>query len=60
MWLDLADRGCDPDLLRQRSIITPQCGLGLHSMAVAQRVLELTATLGERVLDEVQAVPFPR
>jgi len=60
MWRDLADRGCDPDLLRQRSIITPQCGLGLHSMAVAQRVLELTATLGERVLDEVQAVPFPR
>lgn len=59
MWRALGDRGCDPDLLRRRAIITPQCGLGLHSMAVAQRVLELTATLGERVLDEVRAVPFP-
>ena len=31
--------GRRPALLRQRSLVTPQCGLGLHTPAVAERVV---------------------
>ena len=55
VWRDLIDRGVDADALVQRSIISPQCGLGLHSRAAAQRVLELTSELAERVAAESRA-----
>lgn len=54
-WQALGDRGGDVELIRARSLITPQCGLGMHSMAAAQRVLELTAEVGRRVADDVPA-----
>lgn len=38
LWCDLIQRGCDPELLRNQAILTPQCGLGAHSTAVAERV----------------------
>ena len=41
VWCELVRRGCDPVLLRQRSLVTPQCGLGLHTPAVADRVVRL-------------------
>ena len=31
VWCELVKRGCDPVLLRQRSLVTPHCGLGLHT-----------------------------
>lgn len=38
VWRDLVHRGCDPDRLRAQAVLTPQCGLGSHSTAVAERV----------------------
>ncbi len=37
-WAELAQRGCDPVLLRRQSLISPQCGLGGHTASVAERV----------------------
>ena len=31
LWCELVDRGCDPVELRRRSLVTPACGLGLHT-----------------------------
>ncbi len=49
LWSALAARGCDPGRLRQQSILTPHCGLGLHTPAVAERVLALTREVGARM-----------
>ena len=39
VWCELVQRRCDRDLLRaQRSLVTPACGLGLHTPSVADRV----------------------
>jgi methionine synthase II (cobalamin-independent) len=38
LWCELAQRGCDPILLREQSLISPQCGLGGHSTSVGERV----------------------
>lgn len=55
LWSELARRGCDPVTLRRRSLITPQCGLGLHTPAVADRVAHLGRALGRRVRDQAMA-----
>ena len=31
-WCDLVRNGCDPVLIRHRSLITPECGLALHEV----------------------------
>ncbi len=38
VWCELVQRGCDPDRLRAQSLLTPECGLGTHSVEVAERV----------------------
>ena len=58
LWCQLVQRGCNPALLRQQSLITPACGLGLHSPAVAERVLRITAELSARVRDQAAATRF--
>lgn len=40
LWRELSDRGCDPDQLRNQSLISSQCGLGGLSTTVAERVCE--------------------
>lgn len=55
LYCALVARGCDADLLSLGSMITPQCGLGLHSLGVAQRVLELTSSIGVRVRSAANA-----
>ncbi len=52
LWCELVKRGADPAQLRQQSIITPECGLGTHTPAVAERVHRLAAELSERVRDQ--------
>jgi len=53
LWAELAAAGIDPLLLRERSIITPAAGLGTFGLAQAERVLQLTGELSERVFNQV-------
>jgi hypothetical protein len=55
LWCQLVQHGCSPALLRQRSLITPECGLALHNNSVAERVLRITAELSSRVRDQAAA-----
>lgn len=58
LWCSLVQRGCDPVLLRRQSIVTPQCGLAMHSASVARRIARLTAEVGKRVQDQSSATRF--
>lgn len=58
LWCSLVQRGCDPVLLRRQSIVTPECGLAMHSAAVARRIVRLTADVGKRVQDQSAATRF--
>jgi hypothetical protein len=58
VWCELVQRGCDPVELRQRSLVTPQCGLGLHTPAVADRVCRLTREVGRRIHEQAVASRF--
>jgi len=55
LWCQLVERGADPTQLRERSVITPACGLGLHSPAIADRVYRITREIGRRVRDQAAA-----
>ncbi len=55
VWCDLVGGGCDPILLRTQSLISPACGLGLHSDAVAHRVFRIVAELAHRVHSQAVA-----
>jgi hypothetical protein len=58
VWCELVNRGCDPVELRQRSLVTPACGLGLHSPQVADRVMRLTREISRRVNEQAVASRF--
>jgi len=58
LWCELVQRGADPAQLREQSIITPECGLGTHTPAVAERVYRLTADVSQRVRDQSMATRF--
>ncbi len=58
LWCEMVKRGADPTQLRQQSIITPECGLGTHTPAVAERVHGLAADISERVRDQAAATRF--
>ena len=58
LWCQLVQRGCDQVQLRQQCIVTPECGLGMHSQQVAERVHRLTAEIGRRVHDQATAARF--
>ena len=49
LWAELERRGVDGDLLRQRSLVTAHCGLGLHTPAVAERVCRAVREIGRRI-----------
>ncbi len=55
LWCALVQRGCDPVLLRQHSLVSPQCGLAGHSAGVARRIARLTSEVGRRVKDQSAA-----
>lgn len=52
LWAELVRRGGDPEVLRARSLVTPHCGLGLHTPSVADQVCRLTREIGQRVQDQ--------
>nr|MBA3606556.1 hypothetical protein [Acidimicrobiia bacterium] len=58
VWCALVQRGCDPALLRQRSLFTPDCGLGLHTPSVAERACRITRDIGHRVHEQAVASRF--
>ncbi|MCU1386961.1 MAG: hypothetical protein JWL72_299 [Ilumatobacteraceae bacterium] len=58
LWCQLVQRGCSPALLRQQSLITPECGLALHHTSVAERVLRINAEIAGRVRDQSTATRF--
>ncbi len=58
LWCRLVERGADPVQLRTASMVTPECGLGMHSPAVAARVLRITGEVGRRVRDQAVASRF--
>ncbi len=55
LWCELVQRGADPALLRQQSLITPECGLSSHTPAVAERVHRIAAEVSRRVRDQANA-----
>lgn len=58
LWCQLVERGCDQVLLRTQCLITPECGLGVHSPSVAERVHRITAEVSRRVHDQATATRF--
>lgn len=58
LWCQLVERGCDQVLLRTQCIVTPECGLGMHSPMVAERVHRITAEVSRRVHDQATATRF--
>jgi hypothetical protein len=49
LWSQLVDRGCDAELLRRQSLVSPQCGLGGHSVSVAAHVCETARAVSRAV-----------
>ncbi len=58
LWCQLVERGCDHVLLRTQCLITPECGLGMLSPSVAERVHRITGEVGRRVHDQATATRF--
>lgn len=48
-WCGLVQGGCDAALLRRQSLLTPECGLALHSSESASLVVRQVHQLAERV-----------
>jgi hypothetical protein len=55
LWCELVNGGCDPIVLRTHSLVTPGCGLGLHSDAVAARVFRILEQVSHRVHSQAVA-----
>lgn len=51
----LVRNGIDPHLVRRNSFVTPACGLGTHSVAVADRVMTHVRDLSARVAEQTTA-----
>lgn len=58
LWCDLVQQGTDPVLLRRQSLVTPHCGLGTHTPAVAERVCRSVRDISRRVRDQATAARF--
>jgi len=49
LWTELVRAGCDPTLLHRQALVTPACGLALHSESSATRIIEHVRDIGERI-----------
>lgn len=45
-WHDLARGGVDMELLRDRALVTPACGLAGHTIGQAEEILTMSARIG--------------
>jgi hypothetical protein len=55
LWCGLVAAGIDPGVLRTQAIVTPECGLGMHSPSVSDRVFAITADVARKVHDQATA-----
>ena len=51
----LVQQGVDPVLIRRNSFITPACGLGTHTPAVAERVMAHVRDISSRIAEQATA-----
>ncbi|NBU38945.1 MAG: hypothetical protein EBS32_12070 [Actinobacteria bacterium] len=51
----LVQHGVDPVLIRRHSFITPACGLGTHTPAVAERVMSHVRDISVRIAEQATA-----
>ncbi len=58
LWSQLTDRGCDSRLLRQNSVITPECGLGMLTPTLGEHVHHMVTDISRRVHDQAVAAQF--
>ncbi len=58
VWCELVQRGCDPNLLRDQSLVSPECGLGTHSVAVAERLCHSLRDVSRSLRSESAAAKF--
>jgi hypothetical protein len=54
-WCRLVELGCDPIRLRRQCIVTPECGLAMHDLATAERVLAVAGDIASRVHSQALA-----
>lgn len=55
-WCELVQAGCDPVRIRRQALVTPACGLALHHLPQAERVLDLSRAVGLRIHDQLAGV----
>jgi methionine synthase II (cobalamin-independent) len=55
LWCELVQGGCDAQKLRQQSLITPACGLAMHSEDSAAQIFAQVLDIGERVRTQALA-----
>lgn len=55
-WCDLVQGGCDAVLLRTHALVTPACGLALHGVSQAERVLALNRQVAAQLHDQAIGV----
>lgn len=58
LWCELVQRGCDPELLRGQSLLTPECGLGALSVSVAERLCSSLRDVSRSLRSESAAAKF--
>ncbi len=58
LWCELVQRGCDPTMLRDQCLLTPECGLGMHTADVAERVCHSLRDVARSVRSEAAAAKF--
>jgi hypothetical protein len=55
LWCGLVQNGCDAMKLRQQSIVTPACGLALHTEANAEVIMAQVRDIAHRVRTQALA-----
>ena len=58
LWCELVQRGCDPELLRSQSLLTPECGLGSLNTEAAERVCSTLELVSRAARGESAAARF--
>jgi hypothetical protein len=55
VWCQLVGAGCDAIRLRRQALVSPACGLGLHSAGVANQAFKVVRELSHRVHSQAVA-----